>query len=112
MGESQVIEIARRMDKGVDLTGISGTVIVRKDVDLFENIEKIPSYEIVKNDGDKFNKAFAAIYRNQDPVRGKTVIQPHGDRFVIQFPPATPLSEHELRCHLRSSVRKKSPPDL
>jgi uncharacterized radical SAM protein YgiQ len=96
MGESQVIEIARRMDKGVDLTGISGTVIVRKDVDLFENIEKIPSYEIVKNDGDKFNKAFAAIYRNQDPVRGKTVIQPHGDRFVIQFPPATPLSEHEL----------------
>ena len=96
MGESQIIEIARRMDKGVDLTGISGTVIVRKDVDLFENIEKIPSYEIVKNDGDKFNKAFAAIYRNQDPVRGKTVIQPHGDRFVIQFPPATPLSEHEL----------------
>jgi uncharacterized radical SAM protein YgiQ len=96
MGESQIIEIARRMDKGVDLTGIRGTVIVRKDVDLFENIEKIPSYEIVKNDGDKFNKAFAAIYRNQDPVRGKTVIQPHGDRFVIQFPPAAPLSGHEL----------------
>jgi uncharacterized radical SAM protein YgiQ len=96
MGESQIIEIARRVDEGVDLAGIRGTVIVRKNVDLIENIEKIPSHEIAKNDGDKFNEAFAAIYRNQDPVRGKTVIQPHGDRFVIQFPPATPLSRHGL----------------
>jgi len=96
MGEGQITEIARRVDEGVDLAGIRGTVIVRKDIDLFENIEKIPSHEIVKNDGDKFNEAFAAIYRNQDPVRGKTVIQPHGDRFVIQFPPTAPLSRHEL----------------
>ena len=96
MGEGQITEIARRVDEGVDLAGIRGTVIVRKDIDLFENIEKIPSHEIVKNDGDKFNEAFAAIYRNQDPVRGKTVIQPHGDRFVIQFPPSAPFSIHEL----------------
>lgn len=96
MGEGQILEIAHRTDKGIDLAGIRGTVIVRKDITLFENIEKIPSHEIVKNDGDEFNRAFAAIYRNQDPVRGKTVVQPHGDRLVIQFPPAMPLKEHEI----------------
>ncbi|MBP1747308.1 MAG: YgiQ family radical protein [Deltaproteobacteria bacterium] len=96
MGESQIVEIARRLDKGVDLSRIRGTVIVRNKIDLFDTIEKVPPYEIVKDNEDKFNEAFASIYRNQDPVRGKAVIQPHGDRFVIQFPPAVPLGVHEL----------------
>jgi len=96
MGESQIIEIARRVRKGIDLAGIHGTVIVRKDVAVHDNVEEIPSHEIVRNDKDKFNQAFAVIYRNQDPVRGKTVVQPHGDRLIIQFPPATPLSTHAL----------------
>lgn len=96
MGENQIIEIARRMEKNIDLAGIRGTVIVRKDVASYENVEKIPSHEVVKNSKDKFNEAFVAIYRNQDPFRGKTVVQPHGDRFVVQFPPPIPLSTHEL----------------
>jgi uncharacterized radical SAM protein YgiQ len=29
-------------------------------------------------------------------VRGRTLVQGHGDRFVIQFPPPKPLSEKEL----------------
>jgi uncharacterized radical SAM protein YgiQ len=96
MGESQTIEIARRMDAGVDLAGIPGTVIVRKVVDEYENVVKIESHDAVKTDRDKFNDAFTAIYRNQDPFRGKPVIQPHGDRFVIQFPPPAPPKTHEL----------------
>lgn len=96
MGERQIVEIAHRVDKGSDLAGIQGTVIVRKDIDSLDIINKIHSYEIVKSDGNKFNEAFAAIYRNQDPIRGKAVVQPHGDRYVIQFPPAKPLKNHEI----------------
>jgi uncharacterized radical SAM protein YgiQ len=96
MGESQILEIARRVDKGIDPAGIRGTVIVRKGVDSYENVEKIHSYETVKNNTDKFNKAFVAIYRNQNPIKGKIIVQPHGDRFVIQFPPAKPLNSQEL----------------
>jgi uncharacterized radical SAM protein YgiQ len=96
MGEKQIIEIAHRVDKGDDLSGILGTTIVRKDIDLLDTLKKIHAYEVVKIDVDKFNEAFAAIYRNQDTIRGKTVVQPHGDRFVIQFPPAKPLKKHEI----------------
>jgi uncharacterized radical SAM protein YgiQ len=96
MGEGQILEIARRADKGIDLAGIRGTVIVRKGVDSYENVEKIHSYETVKNNTDKFNEAFVAIYHNQNPIKGKIIVQPHGDRFVIQFPPANPMNSEEL----------------
>ena len=96
MGESQILEIARRVDKGIDLAEIRGSVIARKDLDSSENIEKIHSYETVKDNTDKFNEAFVAIYHSQNPIKGKIVVQPHGDRFVIQFPPAKPLNSQEL----------------
>ena len=96
MGEGQILEIVRRADKGIDLAGILGTSIVRKDLDSFENIKKIHSYETVKKNTDKFNEAFVAIYSNQNPIKGKIIVQPHGDRFVIQFPPAKPLNSQEL----------------
>jgi uncharacterized radical SAM protein YgiQ len=96
MGEKQIREIIHRVDKGIGLDGIRGTVIVRKDIDSLENSETIHSYEVVRDNGDRFNDAFAVIYRNQNPESGKTIVQPHGDRFVVQFPPALPLSRQEL----------------
>lgn len=96
MGERQILEIASRLDRGDDLTGIRGTVIVRKDSTLTGDHGEIPSYEDVKKDKDLFNAAFIEIYRNQDPVRGRTIIQKHGNRFVIQFPPPIPMNSREL----------------
>ncbi|OPY71758.1 MAG: hypothetical protein A4E62_01134 [Syntrophorhabdus sp. PtaU1.Bin002] len=96
MGERQILEIASRLDRGDDLTGIRGTVIVRKDSTLTGDHREIPSYEDVKEDKDLFNTAFLDIYRNQDPVRGRTIIQKHGNRFVIQFPPPIPMNSREL----------------
>ncbi|OPX96680.1 MAG: hypothetical protein A4E58_01669 [Syntrophorhabdus sp. PtaB.Bin006] len=96
MGERQILEIASRLDRGDDLTGIRGTVIVRKDSTLIGDHREIPSYEDVKEDKDLFNTAFLDIYRNQDPVRGRTIIQKHGNRFVIQFPPPIPMNSREL----------------
>ena len=47
MGETQVLEIARRLDKGTDLAGIPGTVIVQgASASPAESLE-IPSYEEV-----------------------------------------------------------------
>jgi len=43
-----------------------------------------------------FNKAFVAIYRNMDPLQPVTLIQPHGNRFVVQFPGVEPLKSREL----------------
>jgi len=79
-----------------DLTGIRVNVFVRQDSTLTGDHREIPSYEDVKEDKDLFNTAFLDIYRNQDPVRGRTIIQKHGNRFVIQFPPPIPMNSREL----------------
>jgi len=45
---------------------------------------------------DKFNLAQKFILEEQDPYRGKTLIQPHADRFIVQLPPAKPLTKDML----------------
>lgn len=96
MGETQVVEIARRIGIGTDLAGIPGTVVVRKAPSCPEGSVEIPSFEEVRDDKDRFNEAFKTIARNQNPFRGKALVQPHGDRFVVHFPPPMPLAEREL----------------
>lgn len=99
MGERAVLEIARRLNEGEDiknLDDIQGTAVVRNTPDFLKNYIAIPSFEEVSSDKDKFNEAFKKIYEAADPYRGKTVVQKHGERFVIQLPPAFPLASEEL----------------
>jgi uncharacterized radical SAM protein YgiQ len=99
MGEKQMLEIARRLQGGEDihsLDNIRGTVVARKDMNAVKNYVSIPSFEEVSSDNNKFNKAFMDIYSEADPVRGRTIAQKHTDRFVIQYPPALPMTTEEL----------------
>ena len=96
MGEQQVVEVARRLKAGRDAIGIPGTALIAKETEVSENSVEMPSYEDVSQDKDSFNRAFAILYENQDPVRGRAVFQRHGGRVVIQFPPALPLSQARL----------------
>jgi len=99
MGEKQIVEIARRIAKGEDvksLDNIRGTVVVKKTLDGLKNYIEIPSFEEVEKDKDKFNEAFKLFYLESDPVRGKTIAQKHGDRFIVQLPPEKPLTPKEL----------------
>ncbi|HNV85802.1 MAG TPA: YgiQ family radical SAM protein [Candidatus Omnitrophota bacterium] len=99
MGEKPVTEIAVRLrcgEKINELNDIRGTVVARSGTDGFENAVTIPSFDETKADSGKFNEAFTAAYREADPFRGRTVIQKHGDRFVIQLPPPLPLAESEM----------------
>jgi len=99
MGEKQIVEIAKRLKKGEDvksLNDICGTVVVRKDISNFKYCVEAPSFEEVEKDKDKFNEAFRLFYLESDPVKGKTIAQKHGDRFVVQLPPEKPLSQREL----------------
>ncbi|MFH0764325.1 MAG: YgiQ family radical SAM protein [Candidatus Omnitrophota bacterium] len=99
MGEAQILEIAGRLKEGggvKSLEGIPGTVIVKNNIDGLKNYVSIPSYEETAGDLDKFINAFRAIYAENDPFRGRTIVQLHGQRYVIQFPPAKPLKTGEL----------------
>ncbi len=35
-------------------------------------------------------------YDEQDPIRGKTLMQKHGRRYIVQNPPAMPLERERL----------------
>ncbi|OIO34448.1 MAG: YgiQ family radical SAM protein [Candidatus Omnitrophica bacterium CG1_02_40_15] len=99
MGEKQIVEVANRLQKGEDiksLDNIRGTVIIKKDISGLKNYLEIPFFEEIEKDKDKFNEAFRLFYLESDPVRGKTIAQKHGDRFVIQLPPEKPLTYKEL----------------
>jgi len=99
MGETQILEIARRLKEGSGLKlleGIHGTVIVKNNIEGLKNYVSIPPFEEAAGDLDKFISAFKAIYAENDPFRGRTIVQLHGQRFVIQFPPAKPLKTDEL----------------
>ena len=104
MGEKHCVEIANRLKKGekiADLTDILGTSVAIKTTDYTPRpCRECPSYDIVKEPTESGKKQYAISCKIQqdehDAVRGKTVIQRHGDYIVIQNPPMPPLSEKEM----------------
>ena len=99
MGELQILEIAKRLAEGRgrrELAGIDGTVIVKNDIDEIKDFISIPSFEEIAATCEKFNEAFKIIYSQFDPRRGRTIVQKHDKRFVVQHRPARPLTSEEL----------------
>ena len=56
----------------------------------------LPSYDCVKSDPRTYAEAFRVQYLEQVPVRGRTLLQRHGVRYVVQNPPTRPLRQKEL----------------
>ena len=99
MGERQIVEIAENLDSGLEIKyirHIPGTCFVVKDKDELYGYQEIYSYEEVKTDKKKYAEAFMVQYNEQDPVRGSIIIQKHGDRYLVQNPPALPLETERL----------------
>ena len=104
MSERQNMEIARRLDAGepveamTDIRGVCWKVPV-KDYQPGPCAE-CPSFEQVCVPDEAGKKQYALSCRIQqdehDAVRGKTVIQRHGDWMVIQNPPQPPLTTEEF----------------
>lgn len=99
MGEKQILEIAESLANGIPiehLNYLDGTTTVTKSLDNLTDFVELPSYDEVSSDQSKFALAFRLQYQEQDPYHGKVVVQQHGDRYVVQNPPAKPLESHEL----------------
>ncbi|MFH1714939.1 MAG: YgiQ family radical SAM protein [Elusimicrobiota bacterium] len=99
MAERQIVEIADRANAGESINAIgniNGTVIIKNNLDSLTDFIEIPSFEETANSAEKFNKAYKQFYNELSPSNSKTIVQKHGERYVIQFPPAQPLSEDEI----------------
>jgi uncharacterized radical SAM protein YgiQ len=103
MGERQVVEIAQRLASGEtvsslqDVRGTAFTLeLAQWRTNRPEGIIELPGFHEVSQDKISYARAFAMHYREQDPVHGRPVAQPHPKTIVIQNPPARPLSTEEL----------------
>ncbi len=104
MGERSVVQIAKALDKGTpvgEITDILGTCYAVNSKDyVFRPCAECPSFENVSADTDTGRREYAISCRIQqdehDGVRGKTVIQRHGDKILIQNPPQPALTSEEM----------------
>ena len=98
MGEKTIVELAKAMDTGIPVseTDIDGCCYIRRDLSFVKNYEEIPSFEEVSSDNYKYALATKIQYENQDSVTATTLIQKHGDRYLVVNPPMSPLEEDEL----------------
>jgi uncharacterized radical SAM protein YgiQ len=110
MAERQILEIAQRLKEKKDLENIRGTVIVKKSLANLRDYVTVPSFEESALDKDKFNLAFKTTYLEADPFRGRTLVQAHGNRFIVQYPASHPLNNEELdRIYALPYARKWHP---
>ena len=96
MGESQIKEIADMLNMGIDVGDIctvKGTCFISRYADGYK---VIPSYEECIRDKKAYAISCREQYVEQNPYIGEALAQQHGDRFLIQLPPAYPLNTREL----------------
>lgn len=99
MGEKPIIQIAEMLNYGSsieNLTNIKGTCYLTKTLDKVKDYVEIPSFEEVSTDKMAYNEAYKVEYNEQDPVRGKILVQKHGDRYLVQNIQQEPLTNEEM----------------
>lgn len=99
MGENQVVEVAEYLRNGIDvkyITHIPGTCFIAESLEMLPKYIEIDAYESVSTDKNAYAKSFKVIYDEQDPIRGKVIVQRHKDRYVVQNPPTMPLERERL----------------
>lgn len=100
MGEKSIVEIAEALDSGLavkDITFIRGTVYRTQDISSVYDGVMLPSYEECREEKRFYARSFMKQQENTDPLQGKTLVEAYPNKiFVVQNPPAEPLSMQEM----------------
>jgi uncharacterized radical SAM protein YgiQ len=99
MAENTIVEVAQAMQSGLaikDITYIRGTVWKSKDGPFPDDGIKLPSYDDVKTNKDKYGDSFVLQYNNTDAILSKPLIEDYGAWKVVQNPPSFPLKRSEM----------------
>lgn len=99
MGERPFIEIANLLSYGKnikDIKYIRGTCHLEDNPKSIDNSIIVPSLEKVASDKKEYANCFKIQHEEQDAINGKSLIQKHGKKYVLQNPPAYPLDEEDM----------------
>ena len=100
MGEHSIPEIADALASGLDIrdiTYIDGTVYKTRDEESIYDAIRLPDFEQVKTDKRAYAHSFSIQHQNTDPFQAKRLYEAYdGKLFVVQNPPAKPLTTQEM----------------
>lgn len=115
MGEKSIVEIANQLKSGKrveDIHNIRGTSFAVSFSDLpsefkdsynsttnistNKNYVLLHSYEEISKSKNKYAQSYKIQYDEQDPINGRILIQPYGNRFLVQNPPSQSLTIKEM----------------
>ncbi len=100
MGERSVVEIADALESGLcvsDITFVKGTVYKAKTTENLCDFIKLPDFDAVLTDKRIFAESFRIQNDNTDFVTAKTLVEKYKEKlYVVQNPPAAPLSTEEM----------------
>lgn len=94
MADNSILEFANHLKSNQDPTSIRGLSYISKEP--VPGYLEINSFEKVLDDKLAYLDSFDVFYKNNDPITAKGLMQAHGDRYLIQNPPAFPLTQNEL----------------
>jgi uncharacterized radical SAM protein YgiQ len=94
MAEKATLEFTAALRDGIDPRAVRGLCYISKEKR--DGYIELPSYETVARDKLAYIDMFHLFYKNNDPVSGRGLCQQHGDRFLIQNPPAPYQTQVEL----------------
>lgn len=100
MGETATREIAAKLAAKTpisEIRDVRGTCFaIKSEQDCAFPFVKCSSFEQVSQDKKAYASSNWIQNQEHDPVRGKAILQPHGNEILVVNPPAMPLNTAEL----------------
>jgi uncharacterized radical SAM protein YgiQ len=94
MAEKTVVALAERLRAGQEIADLRGICHIAREKPA--GAIELPSFEEVTRNKQAFIDMFHIFYRNNDPRTAKTLYQQQDTRYLVQNPPALPLTQQEL----------------
>lgn len=113
MGEKAILEVCEALVSGLqieDLTYIRGTVHKSKGMEHCSDFITLPNFDTLIKEKKQFAIAEKQIREEQDPIRGKTLIQEQNGWYIIQNPPMEGLSQTMLDWVYELPYQRKAHP--
>ena len=116
MGESGIVEVARRLAGGEsvkdlrDMRGVTYALGASEEAPSGDDVLAIPSFEEVKADTRKFAEATRRIHLETNPYNAKTLVQWHDRQLVVCRPPQLPESQAAMDSFYDLPYTRKSHP--
>lgn len=103
MGEHSIVEVADALAGGLpidQITFVNGSVYRTSGAQALDQVfdyELLPNWDELEADRLSYARSFNVQQQNMDPITGKRLVEPYPNGvYVVQNPPAAPLSTQEM----------------